>query len=881
MALTQPVTGLGGIGKTQVAVKFCHENRPHYPAGVFWADASSAATLRASYASFATELDWVGEEVPPDERAALWLQRIAKTAGWLLVLDNADEPKDVDDLVPRNTPGHVLITTRNQQPGWGSTPLPVDVFEKKDAIEFLLHRSNRTEAERASCEELADALGYLALALEQAGAYLQENRAVRVLEYLNGFLKHRIAFAEAERGEQRLKGDYEKTVAKTWAISFEKLTDAAREALRAFAFLNPDGIPLELFEQGEHLGPALAALDLSDRFVIQREIIKPLTAYSFIQVGDAGDAVSVHRLVQAVMVERLKAESILEECFERLHIALGEFNFGDPTIPDSWQAFARWFPHLRVAMTFWVHMEQPFETWLWNQAAHYAWKAGRSLEAREILQDQLDVRRRVLGEEHPDTLTAMANLASSLRALGDAQAARKLEEQTLEVSRRVLGEEHPDTLTAMANLASSLRALGDAQAARKLLEQTLEVSRRVLGEEHPSTLTAMANLASSLRALGDAQAARKLLEQTLEVRRRVLGEEHPDTLTAMANLASSLRALGDAQAARKLLEQTLEVSRRVLGEEHPSTLTAMANLASSLRALGDAQAARKLLEQTLEVRRRVLGEEHPSTLTAMANLASSLWALGDAQAARKLLEQTLEVRRRVLGEEHPSTLTAMANLASSLWALGDAQAARKLLEQTLEVRRRVLGEEHPSTLTAMANLASSLWALGDAQAARKLLEQTLEVSRRVLGEEHPDTLTAMANLASSLRALGDAQAARKLEEQTLEVRRRVLGEEHPSTLTAMANLASSLRALGDAQAARELQAEELAICRRVLGDKHPDTLVSRSNLLGILEDMNEDIGDRGERLLADARLLPESTPIRVSIERKYGNTHQGADRAEG
>ena len=190
---------------------------------------------------------------------------------------------------------------------------------------------------------------------------------------------------------------------------------------------------------------------------------------------------------------------------------------------------------------------------------------GRYADARSDQEEAREIRLEILGEEHPDTLTSMNNLAATLEAQGDAEGARRLQEQVLEVRRRVLGEEHPDTLTSMGNLALTLKAQGDAEGARRLEEQVLEVSRRVLGEEHPDTLTSMNNLGATLEAQGDAEGARRLHEQVLEVRRRVLGEEHPDTLSSMNNLAATLEAQGDAEGARRLHEQVLEVMRRVLG----------------------------------------------------------------------------------------------------------------------------------------------------------------------------------------------------------------------------------------------------------------------------------------------------------------------------
>ena len=540
-ALTQTINGLGGIGKTQIAVEFCHRNRDKYPLGVFWADASSAETLTDSYKTFAMDLGWAILEAPMEDAVKSWLSRIAPRSGWLLILDNADDPEDVDHLIPKSASGHVLITTRHHNPGWGGDPLPVDVLPPEQAVDFLLRRGRRQAGEKAACEQLAEALGYLPLALEQAAAYSDQNRTIRVAEYVERFNEQQIAFTEKAQSKRPLKGDYEKTVATTWEISFEKLPEPAREALLALAFLNPENIPLELFRQGEHLGPALAELDLSDRFVIQDEIIEPLSAYSFVKVGEYGTSVSVHRLVQAVILDRLTTENRSNATFDSLHITIDGFVAADPATPASWPLYARWFPHIRHAMSFWIKTEKPTHSGLWNRAAHYAWAAGRSKEARGILEDQLNVRRRVLGDEHPATLSSINNLAETLRALGETQTARDLHQKALDVRRRVLGDKHRATLASINNLASTLKALGETQAARDLHQEALDVSRRVLGDEHPSTLVSINNLASTLKALGDTQTALVLNQEALDGRRRVLGGEHPDTLISIHNLLLTLR----------------------------------------------------------------------------------------------------------------------------------------------------------------------------------------------------------------------------------------------------------------------------------------------------------------------------------------------------
>jgi putative methionine-R-sulfoxide reductase with GAF domain len=217
--------------------------------------------------------------------------------------------------------------------------------------------------------------------------------------------------------------------------------------------------------------------------------------------------------------------------------------------------------------------------------------------AIQLDEDTLARHRRVLGNDHPDTLLSAHHLAISLRALGEHQRARQLHEDTLARRRRVLGDDHPDTLSSAHHLAISLRALGEHQRARQLHEDTLARRRRVLGDDHPDTLSSANNLANNLAALGEHEQARELHEDTLTRRRRVLGDDHPHTLLSANNLAGDLSALGKHEQARQLDEDTLSRYRRVLGDDHPSTVLSATNLAADLRALGKHQQARQLEEK--------------------------------------------------------------------------------------------------------------------------------------------------------------------------------------------------------------------------------------------------------------------------------------------
>ncbi|KIX10040.1 uncharacterized protein Z518_01121 [Rhinocladiella mackenziei CBS 650.93] len=365
--------------------------------------------------------------------------------------------------------------------------------------------------------------------------------------------------------------------------------------------------------------------------------------------------------------------------------------------------------------------------------------------------EALTSKKRAFEAELPDTLTSMANLASTYRNQGRWQEAEELDVQVMETSSRVLGAEHLDTLTSMTNLASTYWNQGRWQEAEELEVQVMETSSRVLGAEHPSTLISMANLASTYSSRAKWQEAEELEVQVMETSSRVLGAEHPDTLTSMANLATTYWNQGRWQEAEELGVQVMETRKRVLGAEHPDTLTSMANLASTYSSRAKWQEAEELEVQVMETTSRVLGAEHPSTLTSMTNLASTYWNQGRWQEAEGLNVQVMETRKRVLEAEHPDTLTSMANLASTYRNQGRWKEAEGLEVQVMETSSRVLGAEHPDTLTSMANLASTYWNQGRWQEAEELGVQVMETRKRVLGAVHPDTLTSMANLASTYR----------------------------------------------------------------------------------------------------------------------------------
>jgi len=835
---------MGGSGKTRLALEYVHRLGPRrFPGGIFWVDAGVGEDEREG--QLHDILRMLRPHVP--ELAVFRQQRrdaAKELAEALHVVAARELMLYVVDNVPETGPGRAALPLRTWCPALGKVALlvtsraavalgesgaqrmPLGTLLPDAAVALLTTGVRDSFAERTDWYQIAEWVGHLPLALELlnrsllAGgvgatellAMAQRRGPIRELDKQMDALRREVS-TEALRG-----------VTEAFDISYERLAERERKTARLVARLAPVPIPMAVMEalgQEVFSGPIRVSLH-------SRHFVTPV----------AEGAIPFFGVMHRVLADFLfsKANTPVAELHQLCEALVAVMDLEKCRDPREWPLMNACFPHAEKIFGELLGTEPASpsqaqrEVLLGLAMGTQLMARGLVVQANEIGRQVLQRARRVLGEEHPETLTAMGNLAVTCHVQGDLVEARKLEEHVLEVSRRVLGEEHPGTLRAIGNLALTCHAQGDLASARALGESALETAWRVLGEDHPNTLPIMSNLVMTRHAQGDLEGARELGERVLEATWRKQGRDHPDTLSVVSNLAMIHHGLGNLEEARALLERVLEVSLRILGEEHPNTLKVMGNLAMTLYSQEDSKGARALLERVLEVSGRILGEEHTITLTTMINLALICQTQGDLASARELGERVLEMSQRVLGAEHPETLTAMGNLALTCHMQGDFASARELGDRVLEMRRRILGEEHPETLTASGNLAVMRDEQGDMVGARELDEQLLKVIRRVLGEFHPNTLLVMRRLTMTRHAQEDLAGARELGERVLEVSQRVLGEEHPDTLAAKGNLAVMRYEQGDLEGARAQLKQVLEVSQRVLGEEHPDTLSALNNL---------------------------------------------------
>jgi WD40 repeat protein/serine/threonine protein kinase/tetratricopeptide (TPR) repeat protein len=389
-----------------------------------------------------------------------------------------------------------------------------------------------------------------------------------------------------------------------------------------------------------------------------------------------------------------------------------------------------------------------------------------------VLQADLTLRGQEEGPKHPESLRAMARLATALRGAGRRDEALRLHEELLPLSSAVNGPKHRDTLRAMQGLANSYFDAGRWSESVNLAEQLLELSREVCGKESTETLVCMNNLAPAYALVNRLSDALAMGEEVWQVRRRVAGPAHPDTLDSLNNLTTIYRDLGRNAEALRLGEELLELRLQANGPQHADTAKAKFNLAETYRIIGRLADALKQGEEAFAMFRRINGSEHPDTLLAMNILSDCYAAAGRGDEAIKLLEDRLAISRRVTGLKHADTLTAMDSLASGRAGItGDHDQALRLREEVLKLRKETEGEDHPSTLAAMSNLSISYRLAGRLEAATSLQEDALKRKRSILRPDHPWTIVALNNLADCYDMLKRPDEAKTLRAEASQLER--------------------------------------------------------------------------------------------------------------
>jgi tetratricopeptide (TPR) repeat protein len=738
-ALTQAqaINGLGGIGKTQTALEYAYRYRDEYRFDL-WARAATRDTLFADFNALAYLLH-LPEKNEQDQNIVVaavkrWLTNQTQ---WLLILDNADDLDLVSNFLPTEGNGHILLTTRVQAVGRIAHSIAIEKMDKQEGTLLLLRRAKllapdaelatASEIDRIKAEAIVLAVDCLPLAIDQAGAYIEET-GCSVFTYLDRYQQRQIALLK-RRGSSSI--DHPESVATTWSLSFEQVerdNPAAADLLRVCAFLSPDAIPEEMIVEGAvHLGPLMQPI-ATDPSLLD-EAIAALRHFSLLRRNTDSSMLTIHRLVQIVLKDSMNDET--QRQWAERTILMVNSAFPDVRY-ETWVQCQRYLSHAQVCASLILQHSFSFSeaARLLNQAGSYLQGHAQYEQAEPLLKRALAICEQVLGPEHPDTATSLNNLAELYWEQGQYEQAEPLLKRALAIREQVLGPEHPDTATSLNNLGLLYRDKGQYEQAEPLLKRALAIREQVLGPEHPNTASTLNYLARLYRLQGKYTQAEPLLERALAIREQVLGPEHPDTATSLNNLARLYQDQGQYKQAEPLLKRALAIREQVLGEQNPYTATILNNLALVYQDQRQYEQAEPLLKRALAIREQVLGPEHPYTANSLNNLAELYLKQVQAEQAELLLKRALAIQENVLKPEHLDIATSLSNLAWLYRIQGKYTQAEPLLKRALAIREQVLGPEHPKTATLLEKYLDLLQIMKREEEAIKLQARVQDMQNK-------------------------------------------------------------------------------------------------------------------------------------------------------
>ncbi|KAM0521217.1 hypothetical protein ACHAPE_002692 [Trichoderma viride] len=722
------IEGLGGVGKTQIALEAVYRLHNEYPdCSIFWVPAIDATGFENAYRNIGKQLNIKGID-----RETADIKLLVKTAlsedgsgSWLLVIDDADDvtllfgDDKLSAYLPFSRNGSILFTTRNREAAVRLDILLESIFNitemnQDEGLKLLqkgLKESQTSNTE--ATEKLLDILGNLPLAITQASAYIATKHisTADYLELCQSNPKDMISLLSKDFEDRHRYKEIQNPVATTWLISFNQILrndPLAAQYLQFMSILAEKDIPRFLLPKSTKLETVGA--------------IGTLKGYAFIFEQERGDSFDMHRLVRLTMRNWLEKKGELKESVASAIQRLNEVM----SFPkhDNRQIWMRCLPHAQAILELPEHLTgtQAEATLLFNVAEGNSYLKLYQTAA-SMYQQALRLDEKLLGKDHSETLTSKEMLGATLSYLGSFKESEKLLRQLLNTKEEILGKDGIETLDTMSRLAYTLTQLGNFTEAERVYRHMLHIQQKSLGMDHLDTLLSISNIAVTLGYLGQYEESMEMHCQALKGREKVLGLNHLDTLASMKHSAIALGDLGRYEEAEKMHRQTFEVQANLLGNDHPDTLTSMHNLAVVLENLYKYDEAVKTQRQALEGRERVFGKEHPDTLTSMSNLALMLGTQGNFEDAVRLHRQTFELRGKVLGKDHPDTLISMDNLRLALKNLENEVENDNQIPPNYDVRSISSEADDMESQTSFTATIEAMAGKGKALIGEALAEQ--------------------------------------------------------------------------------------------------------------------------------------------------------------
>ncbi|CAH0023218.1 unnamed protein product [Clonostachys rhizophaga] len=708
------VFGLGGVGKTQIALEFAYRTREQKPyCSVFWVPVTDYLAFKQAYKQIGQVINIPRINDNGEDGMQLVKEALSdskRVGSWLMIVDNADDmnmifrqPTDTElivpgliDYIPSSPNGLTLFTTRNRKVAVrqaANNIISLEIMVPEDASKLLAKSILRQEIllNVDAVRELLGLLGFLPLAIIQAAAYINENDTT-IEEYRSLYNESETEVMEVLSEDFEVPGRYKtikNSIAATWLVSLGQLTHTNPVAIDYLSFM--------ACLSSSNISPSLLLPAPSKKQGL--EAIGALKAYSLLRKRDDGPNFDIHPLVHLATRNWLRSERKLQLWTSSAVLRLVELlpEGGHENRP-TWTAY---LPHARYLLNSAAVAAADGDEKVVVLAeklgkCHYS--NGEYSEAHRTYEQALELRVKISGLENRDTMRNMFGIAEALSHQGKYKEAEAQHRMILELRKKVLGQEDPEVGRSMNYLAQAMYEGGRFVESEQMHRAALALQNEVLHPEHPNALSTTSYLAQAIGQQGRYKEAEELYRELLATRIRVQGEEYPATLATMSCLGATLGDLGNYSDAEHFHRRVLDLRVMILGNRHPHTCITKRWLAEALLHQEKYEEAYRLNREALDVQTDVLGLKHPSTLLTLVNRGDIFFHQGQIGRAEKVYRQALDFQIEYRGSEHPETLKSMDSLANVLNKRGNHDEAKELYEKVFEARVRILGPGHPKTL---------------------------------------------------------------------------------------------------------------------------------------------------------------------------------------
>jgi tetratricopeptide (TPR) repeat protein len=826
---TVVTAGIGGIGKTQLAVEWAYRYGQFFKGGVFWLDFQEPASIPVEIAAAGVVYNFPAyKDINASEQANRVREEWEKSSSLLLIFDNCEDPELVKAYTPKNRACRVLITSRNQT--WkdhlraeGIEQVTVETLSRMESIHLL--QRFRADITEGAANEIAEELGDLPLALHIAGSFLSQYRASSVgnpSTYLER-LRSDDLLGELSKQSARLTSElptkHERDVERTFRLSIEKLAEEfdqtlSRQILQLLANFAP-GISTPSVWLESSLPQGLDALDVADA-------ITRLSEVGLVDVPDE-EQLRLHRLVAQAVLNQADSDSRQHALGLSEKIILQ--SQPEEGKPDFVKQMEVWLPHARhVTIRALSHKQQEELTAiLANSLATGLKRLALYNEALNFFERGLEIRKRILGENHSDTARTLHDLAEVYREQGKYGQALPLYQQTLEIQETGLGINSAHMALTLNNIGVVHQTLANYTQAVDYYNRALVIRENVLGRSHADTAFTLNNIGSVYRILGNYNQALIYYEDALAIRKSVLGNNHLHTAFSVSHIAAVYGDLGNYPKAFSFFQRALDVAKTVLGEFHPETATGLDNIGLVHYDLGNYKEALDYCQKAWAIRRDVFGENNSKIANSLNNIGLVHNDLGNCKEALEYHHQALTIQRGVFGENHPDIAVSLNNIGSVHYSLGNYKEALNYHHQALAIQHTLFGENHPRVATSLNNIGTAQQNLGNFTDALNYYQQALEIQIALFGENHPDTVTCLIHVGLAHYVLENYHEALKYHTQALALQRKLLGKSHFEVGKILYNIAKGYVMQQKYKQALPPLIEAHQIYKKHLGRHHKDT----------------------------------------------------------